>query len=170
MPETWRILGAAWMARIVACCVARLYNCWLAPNIDPVFALKTSPVIYMETQCVSTPGADQTGQSSTQISAGIGSTFSANQHPAQAVCGEFPLRRRRVVGRKNSIGAVKLPIGTHDVSRPRQVSRRGAWTVLYVNPLHVDMVLSGQDFDEAASDCSRRRIRQLFAASVGDQI
>ena len=54
--------------------------CRFAPNIDPVFALKTSPAKCTETQCVSAPGADQTGQSSIQISAGIGSNFSANQH------------------------------------------------------------------------------------------
>jgi hypothetical protein len=75
----------------------------------------------------------------------------------------------RPVGRKNSIGVVKLAIGTHDASRAGQVSRRGAWTVLWVNPLHVNMVLSGQDFDEGASDCSRRRIHQLFAANGGGQ-
>ena len=32
------------------------------------------------------------------------------------------------------------------------------------------MALSGQGFDEVASDCSKRRIHQLFAANGGDQI
>ena len=32
------------------------------------------------------------------------------------------------------------------------------------------MALSVQDYDEAASDCNRWRIRQLFAATAGDQI
>ncbi len=65
---------------------------------------------------------------------------------------------------------VKLPIGTHDVGRPGQVSRRDACLVLSVNSLHVGMVLSGQDFDEAASDCSRRCNSPMFAANARDQI
>ena len=59
------------------------------------------------------------------------------------------------VGRKNSICDFRQPIGTRDAARPAQVSRRGAWPLLYVIPLHVSTVRSGQDFGEAASDCSR---------------
>ena len=74
------------------------------------------------------------------------------------------------VGRKNCIGDIKLPIGTHDAVRREPVLIRDAWAVFSISPYHGDMALFGQDFDEAASDCSKRRIHQLFAANGGDQI
>ncbi len=44
------------------------------------------------------------------------------------------------------------------------------WPVLLIPLLCADMALTGQDFDEAASDRSRRCIHQLFAATGGGQI
>jgi len=40
----------------------------------------------------------------------------------------------RPVGRKNSIGIVKLPIGTHDAARRVRVLIRDAWPVFSVSP------------------------------------
>ncbi len=60
---------------------------------------------------------------------GISMSMNASSVAASAARSELP-----AVGRKNSVGVVRLPIGTHDAARREPVSIRDAWPVFSISP------------------------------------